>query len=84
MAETKTVTPDNGWIKCSERLPDFGKYVLVFYKYGDMEYVEIGKLDAIRGYQSSEGTKTSTDWSDKEHNNLEPTHWQPLPEPPTV
>ena len=62
------VTPD-GWISCSERLPDNNHDVLFFDVWG---YIRIGWFSA-------------DDWSWFTSDDgccMEVTHWMPLPEPP--
>ncbi len=62
------VTPD-GWISCSERMPDNNHDVLFFDVWG---YIRIGWFSA-------------DDWSWFTSDDgccMEVTHWMPLPEPP--
>ncbi|EMX4876977.1 DUF551 domain-containing protein [Escherichia coli] len=62
------VTPD-GWISCSDRMPDNNHDVLFFDVWG---YIRIGWFSA-------------DDWSWFTSDDgccMEVTHWMPLPEPP--
>ena len=70
------VTPD-GWISCSERMPNDKQYVWCWGKsYGWTE------CDTFEGYYDCSGNK----WWAVTDNGEEPaskvTHWMPLPEPP--
>ena len=70
------VTPD-GWISCSERIPDDKQYVWCWGKsYGWTE------CDTFEGYYDWSRNK----WWAVTDNGEEPaskvTHWMPLPEPP--
>jgi hypothetical protein len=57
------------WIPVTERLPDEGERVLVF----DKAFL-----------QPEMGTYYSTDgWVGDEIASLDPSHWMPLPAPPT-
>ncbi|HEJ1014362.1 TPA: DUF551 domain-containing protein [Escherichia coli] len=62
------VTPD-GWISCSERMPDNNHDVLFFDVWG---YIRIGwfSADDRSWFTSDDGCC------------MEVTHWMPLPEPP--
>lgn len=62
------VTPD-GWISCSERMPDNNHDVLFFDVWG---YIRIGwfSADDRSWFTSDDGCR------------MEVTHWMPLPEPP--
>lgn len=70
MAESKTVTPDNGWIKCSERLPEKDVDVLVSIK-------EKGKRFHYVAYN------LDGHWYTPFERLHFVTHWQPI-NPPTV
>ncbi|MDI4398947.1 DUF551 domain-containing protein [Escherichia coli] len=70
------VTPD-GWISCSERMPNDKQYVWCWGKsYGWTE------CDTFEGYYDCSRNK----WWAVTDNGEEPaskvTHWMPLPEPP--
>lgn len=75
-AKPVPVTPD-GWISCSERMPNDKQYVWCWGKsYGWTEY------DTFEGYYDCSRNK----WWAVTDNGEEPaskvTHWMPLPEPP--
>ncbi|EFI6451086.1 DUF551 domain-containing protein [Escherichia coli] len=67
-ASPVSVTPD-GWISCSERMPDNNHDVLFFDVWG---YIRIGwfSADDRSWFTSDDGCC------------MEVTHWMPLPEPP--
>lgn len=75
----------SGWIKCSDRLPQVGTKVLAWNEqYGAREslYREHGEgsIAYAHGYPpyfSWEEPQSS--WA----SSWKPTHWQPLPSPPT-
>lgn len=62
----------SNWIKLSEKVPELGQLVLCFNNYGDFETCLYDKHWHSRGpfFASCTG-------------EFFPTHWQPLPEPPT-
>ncbi|EEB1798719.1 DUF551 domain-containing protein [Salmonella enterica] len=68
LAGNSPVTPD-GWISCSERMPDNNHDVLFFDVWG---YIRIGwfSADDRTWFTSDDGCC------------MEVTHWMPLPEPP--
>ena len=71
------VTPD-GWISCSERMPEMGQNVLISVNF-DSSLVE--PLICSARYTGS--TFRSGDATIKPGNGIEQaTHWMPLPEPP--
>lgn len=59
------------WINCSERSPASDKDVLVYGDYSSR--FSVAFISAIFGWCYSES---------HEPLDFEPTHWQPLPEPP--
>ncbi len=70
------VTPD-GWISCSERMPNDKQYVWCWGKsYGWTE------CDTFEGYYDWSRNKWWTVTDDGEEPALKVTHWMPLPEPP--
>lgn len=74
----------NGWISVKDELPEIDKNVFVYYELTSknekevFKYREIGKISSITDYGSSK----TIDWTDNEYRSINPTHWQPLPEPP--
>ncbi|ELD0485725.1 DUF551 domain-containing protein [Escherichia coli] len=76
-AGTPPVTPD-GWISCSERMPEKGQNVLISVNF-DSALVE--PLICSARYTGS--TFRRGDATIKPGNGIEQaTHWMPLPEPP--
>ena len=70
------VTPD-GWISCSERMPDDKQYVWCWGKsYGWTE------CDTFEGYYDCSRNKWWAVTDDGEEPASKVTHWMPLPEPP--
>ncbi|HDD9646653.1 TPA: DUF551 domain-containing protein [Escherichia coli] len=70
------VTPD-GWISCSERMPNDKQYVWCWGKsYGWTEY------DTFEGYYDWSRNKWLAVTDDGEEPASKVTHWMPLPEPP--
>ena len=70
------VTPD-GWISCSERIPDDKQYVWCWGKsYGWTE------CDTFEGYYDWSRNKWWAVTDDGEEPASKVTHWMPLPEPP--
>ncbi|EHW7410899.1 DUF551 domain-containing protein [Escherichia coli] len=70
------VTPD-GWISCSERIPDDKQYVWCWGKsYGWTE------CDTFEGYYDWSRNKWWAVTDDGEEPASKVTHWIPLPEPP--
>lgn len=70
------VTPD-GWISCSERMPNDKQYVWCWGKsYGWTE------CDTFEGYYDWSRNKWWTVTDDVEEPASKVTHWMPLPEPP--
>lgn len=70
------VTPD-GWISCSERMPNDKQYVWCWGKsYGWT------KCDAFEGYYDWSRNKWWAVTDDGEEPASKVTHWMPLPEPP--
>lgn len=76
-AQPEPVTPD-GWISCSERMPEKGQNVLISVNF-DSSLVE--PLICSARYTGS--TFRRGDATIKPGNGIEQaTHWMPLPEPP--
>lgn len=75
-AGSSPVIPD-GWISCSERMPNDKQYVWCWGKsYGWTEY------DTFEGYYDWSRNKWWTVTDDGEEPASKVTHWMPLPEPP--
>ena len=75
-AGNSPVTPD-GWISCSERIPDDKQYVWCWGKsYGWTE------CDTFEGYYDCSRNKWWAVTDDGEEPASKVTHWMPLPEPP--
>ena len=75
-AGNSPVTPD-GWISCSERMPDDKQYVWCWGKsYGWTE------CDTFEGYYDWSRNKWWAVTDDGEEPASKVTHWMPLPEPP--
>ncbi|EGF5841433.1 DUF551 domain-containing protein [Escherichia coli] len=75
-AGNSPVTPD-GWINCSERIPDDKQYVWCWGKsYGWTE------CDTFEGYYDWSRNKWWAVTDDGEEPASKVTHWMPLPEPP--
>ncbi len=75
-AGNSPVTPD-GWISCSERIPDDKQYVWCWGKsYGWTE------CDTFEGYYDWSRNKWWAVTDDGEEPTSKVTHWMPLPEPP--
>ena len=66
---------NNGWIPCSERLPDAGKRYLVSVIWKDKDFEKSAVYDAVYG---SDGLWHSYNY---EHVSYKVIAWQPLPEP---
>lgn len=76
LSGTPPVTTD-GWISCSERMPNDKQYVWCWGKsYGWTEY------DTFEGYYDWSRNKWWTVTDDGEEPASKVTHWMPLPEPP--
>ncbi|EOT8900187.1 DUF551 domain-containing protein [Escherichia coli] len=72
-AKPVPVTPD-GWISCSERMPDDGQHVIIlcdgafvlYAQYRDSEFFDV--------------VRNGEEFFETQSRNV--THWMPLPEPP--
>ncbi|EKC2245443.1 DUF551 domain-containing protein [Salmonella enterica] len=75
-AGKSTLTPD-GWISCSERMPDDKQYVWFFG-----ESRGFAGRDTLEGYYDWSRNKwwAVTDIGEEPASKV--THWMPLPEPP--
>lgn len=61
----------SGWIKCSDRLPERYKKVLIITEFGEIYVAEPNNDFSSWEYSSCCGCHTEC-----------ATHWMPLPEPP--
>lgn len=61
----------NGWIPCSERMPETYVNVLLTDEHGDICIGQLESCEDAHFYISSS------------IHRYKATHWQPLPEPPT-
>jgi hypothetical protein len=72
------------WIPIGESLPKIGVQVLVYANYGGSDneprFIKIAKIDYIT---LMENDQQSVTWLDSDYVGIEPTHWMPLPEPPS-
>ncbi|ENE4360620.1 DUF551 domain-containing protein [Escherichia coli] len=76
LSDNYPVTPD-GWISCSERMPNDKQYVWCWGKsYGWTE------CDTFEGYYDCSRNKWWAVTDDGEEPASKVTHWIPLPEPP--
>ncbi|HAU9416864.1 TPA: DUF551 domain-containing protein [Escherichia coli] len=72
-AGNSPVTPD-GWISCSDRMPDDGQHVIIlcdgafvlYAQYRDSEFFDV--------------VRNGEEFFETQSRNV--THWMPLPEPP--
>lgn len=69
----------DGWIKCSERMPDVGSSVLVVIQ---GKYVHKGHYSQWTGAKTEKGRKPR--FEDLRGILRDVTHWMPLPEPPVA
>lgn len=74
------------WIKCSDRLPDYNEKVLVcFVTVLGTQQLTTAELNHQKRCASPESIDyddiwyVAVGWGHK----IKPTHWQPLPAPPT-
>lgn len=63
------------WIKCSERLPENDRDVLI---YNPKDGIGIGEFDADVVSNSNSGWESYYDWAPY----MSPIFWMPLPKPP--
>ncbi|WP_370610206.1 DUF551 domain-containing protein [Escherichia coli] len=67
------VTPD-GWISCSERMPDDGQHVIILCDSAFVLYAQ------YRGGEFFDVVRNGEEFFETQSRNV--THWMPLPEPP--
>jgi hypothetical protein len=78
-----------GWIPCADRLPEKDQEVLIYLDENEGGMLELGYTSLITiAIYTGEGDEWSRDWEADANAPIEdgcqPTHWMPLPEPPTV
>lgn len=78
-----------GWIPCADRLPEKDQEVLIYLDENEGGMLELGYTSLITiAIYTGEGDEWSRDWEADANAPVEdgcqPTHWMPLPEPPTV
>ena len=74
------------WIKCSDRLPDYNEKVLVcFVKVLGTQQLTTAELNHQKRCASPESLDYDDIWYVEVGwgHKIKPTHWQPLPQPPT-
>lgn len=76
--EYRKVDSCEGWIKCSERMPDDGFYVLV--SDGHWTWVETHFVEECHINNCKMWLSANPEADPRPLNTF--THWQPLPEPP--
>ncbi|OQA32577.1 MAG: hypothetical protein BWY56_02218 [Acidobacteria bacterium ADurb.Bin340] len=80
--------PTHQWIPCAERLPEPDQEVLIYLDENSNGMIELGytSLVTIATYLGDMG-ECESDWDADANAPIEdgcvPTHWMPLPEPPT-
>lgn len=71
------------WVKVEDRLPEFGKHVLV---YGEKRIL-MAQLNRSKEIKSASGPYFEHEWSEPDRSfedlYITVTHWQPLPELPS-
>lgn len=82
--EYRKVDSCEGWIKCSERMPDDKLYVWCWGTYDEWEEPEgfEGYYDATRNKWWAANNGDYVDGGYGGEYQAQVTHWQPLPEPP--
>jgi hypothetical protein len=78
-----------GWIPCADRLPEKDQKVLIYLDENEGGMLELGYTSLITiAIYTGEGDEGFLDWEADANAPIEdgcqPTHWMPLPEPPTV
>jgi hypothetical protein len=69
------------WIDVKDKLPEFEKDVLLFYKSGESTYLHLGYLVEVRDRNNS---KTPYFNYDDVYDSNYPTHWCAIPDYPLV
>ena len=78
-----------GWIPCADRLPEKDQEVLIYLDENEGRMLELGYTSLITiAIYTGEGDEWSRDWEADANAPIEdgcqPTHWMPLPEPPSI
>lgn len=78
-----------GWIPCADRLPEKDQEVLIYLDENEGGMLELGYTSLITiAIYTGEGDEWSRDWEADANAPIEdgcqPTHWMPLPEPPSI
>ena len=72
---------NNGWIPCSERLPEDETYYLCCYEYTEIGGTHEGEKFKDYGVFYYDGYKWIKYWETINRKNIQVVAWQPLPEP---
>lgn len=72
---------NNGWIPCSERLPEEEKDYLCCYEYTEIGGTHEGEKFKDYGVFYHDGYKWIKYWETINKKNIQVVAWQPLPEP---
>lgn len=75
------VDKNNGWIPCSERLPEEEKDYLCCYEYTEIGGTHKGEKFKDYGVFYHDGYKWIKYWETINKKNIQVVAWQPLPEP---
>lgn len=75
------VNKNNGWIPCSERLPEEEKDYLCCYEYTEIGGTHEGEKFKDYGVFYHDGYKWIKYWETINKKNIQVVAWQPLPEP---
>lgn len=75
------VDKNNGWIPCSERLPEEEKDYLCCYEYTEIGGTHEGEKFKDYGVFYHDGYKWIKYWETINKKNIQVVAWQPLPEP---
>lgn len=75
LEEKQATSNESKWIPVTERLPELGKYVMVYGNRGGIYTAYLSRYWPDSDYIA---------WHklNSKNHHCEPTHWMPLPEPP--